>query len=333
MIPAIQVNWTKPYFDKQRLRGDVFKLTRELESQTYDMPDYQIFYTMLSAYHWRKNNGTLKLYTDSIGLEFIQQFYLTELYDEIDIKFLNGYSKTNVDAARYWTSGKIKVLANQTKPFIFLDQDMIFRSKVPDYILQDDLTVAHWEIPRGSHYFTERDWKHDVPSLTMPENYSVVDHVPNTSFLVMNNMKLLREYTQWHKKLVEVECDTPVWYWLLTDQGILGHTVREGNYNVNTLTDRIFLANHNWGTKDTRHKGIAEPWYYPTDSVNVEKEKIKWEHVWVDKISYALYDEYHRHETQRFFNELLELGQHDKLKHGRFKKYFDANQNHTVFMG
>jgi hypothetical protein len=333
MLPAIQVNWTKPYFDRSRLRGETFKLTRELESSTYDMPDYQIFYTMLSAIHWKQNNGSLKLYTDSIGLDFIHQFNMSELYDEIDINFLNGYSKTNIDSARFWTSGKIKVLAHQTKPFIFLDQDMIFRSKVPDSLFEKDLTITHWEITRPPSYFTEDDWKREIPSLEFPKGYTPLDHSPNTSFLVINNMELLKKYTQYHKKLVEVDIDTPNWYWLLTDQGILGHIIRENEYSVDTLTDRIFLSSSNGGTKKTRKFGKSEPWYYPTSKVNKKKEKIKWEHIWLEKIYYGISEEYHQKQTQRLFYELVHRGYGDKLQQVRFKKYWDENENYKNTLG
>ena len=105
MLPAIQVNWTKPFFDRKRLRGGTFKLTREMESEEYDMPDFQFFYTILSAIHWRHHNGYLKLYTDTPGLEFLRKYGLTDIYDEINIRYLDMYSKSNVDAAHFFTSG------------------------------------------------------------------------------------------------------------------------------------------------------------------------------------------------------------------------------------
>lgn len=332
---GIHVNWTKPYFDKQRLRGEMFKTTRELTSQTYDQPDYQIFYTILSTFYWKFKNGPIKLYTDSIGMSFLQQFFITELYDEIDINFLNGYSKSKVDSAQFWTSGKIKVLANQTKPFVFLDQDMIIRSEIPKYITNSDLTITHWEIPRGMYYFTEQDWKRELPNVPMIENYSENDLVPNTSFLVMNNMELLKKYTQWHKKLVEIDYEVPVWYWLLTDQGILGHTIRENDYKINTLTDKVFLASHNHGNSKTRYKGISDPWYYPTSDINLEKEKIEWEHVWIEKTHYGQLPKYKEEQTQRFFDEIVDLGRGDYVNHSRFKKYMDEyrRKNNKIIVG
>ena len=332
MLPAIQVNWTKPYFDKQRLRGECFKITREIENDTYDMPDYQIFYTMVSAIHWRNNNGSLKLYTDSIGLEFIQQFYMNELYDEIDIKFLNGYSKTNIDAAQFWTSGKIKVLAHQTKPFIFLDQDMIVRTPIPERLLQNDVTITHWEIPRGDVYFNESSWNREIPNIPKIPNFSYTDLVPNTSFLAFNNIELLQKYTNSHKDLVNINGVTaPIWYWLLTDQGILGHIVRKNDYKVSTLTDKVWLVDQNFGTPKDRYKGIAEPWYYPTTNVDKKKDKeFKWEHVWINKIHYGLFPEHLKGETQRFFNEVVDLGHADKVTNGRFSKYWKEREKSNL---
>lgn len=323
-MKAIHVNWTKPYFERHRLRGHGFDITRDLKSQTYDQPDYQILYTILSIIHWKRNNGPIKLYTDSIGLAFYQQFYIPELYDEVDINFLNGYSKTQVDPAYFWTSGKIKCLAHQTSPFVFLDQDMIIRSKLPDDVLKSEIAVTHWEIPRGYYYFNEKDWKSQIKHIDFPNNYNCLDWSPNTSFLLFNNLKIVKEYHDWHKKLVNTNGEeVPEWFWLLTDQGILGHVVREGDYSVNPLTDKIYLADSNYGNEETRYKGKCENWYYPMNP-DYTKEEISWEHVWIDKIHYSFIPDYKEKQTQRFFDEIVFLGYSDYLQHARFVKYWDV---------
>jgi hypothetical protein len=332
---AIHVNWTKPYFEKHRLRGDTFGITRELKSQTYDQPIYQILYTMLSAIHWKKSNGPIKLYTDSIGLNFYQQFHINELYDEIDINFLNGYSKTKIDPAYFWTSGKIKCLAHQTTPFVFLDQDMIIREPLPTNIINSDITITHWEIPRGKYYFEKEDWEKEISHIKFPTNYDCNDWAPNTSFLLINNFELLKEYHNWHKKLVNTNGEEiPEWFWLLTDQGILGHVIREGDYHVNALTNKIFLPNANYGTSKTRYKGIAENWYYPIDakhddyfSTDSDGNKHQyWEHVWLDKIHYYLLPNFREEQTQRFFDEIISLGYGEYLhNHARFEPYWEEH--------
>ena len=69
--------------------------------------------------------------------------------------------------------------------------------------------------------------------IAFPKNYNCNDLCPNTSFLAVNNLELNQKYTKWHKKLVETNGDhVPEWFWLLTDQGILGHVIREGDYKI-----------------------------------------------------------------------------------------------------
>ena len=320
-MKAIHVNWTKPFFERNRLRGHGFESIKNLKSETYDQLDSQLLYTMLSAANWKKYNGNIKLYTDSIGASFYQRFGLLDLYDEIDINFLNGYSRSNIDPAYFWTSGKIKCLAHQTEPFVFLDQDMIIRNKLPEWTRVNDLTIAHWEIGRGYYYFDKEKWEKDITHVEWPQNFNKDDWSPNTSFLCFNNLDLLKKYHKWHKQLVNIESHhyIPEWYWLLTDQGILGHIIRENDYNVNTLTQRISLSHHNTIDKATRYKGKAEKWYLP-ENPNLNKE-VEFEHVWLDKINTQNLN------TQKWFNKIINLGYGKYVENKIFKKYWDGYKN------
>ena len=58
-MKAIHVNWTKPFFEKDRLRGHGFETIKNIKSETYTQPDYQLLYTILSALNWKKYNGAL----------------------------------------------------------------------------------------------------------------------------------------------------------------------------------------------------------------------------------------------------------------------------------
>lgn len=320
---AIHVNWTKPFFERHRLRGHGFETTRSMKSDCYDQPDYQILYTILSVIYWKRLNGPIKLYTDSIGLEFYQQFGISDLYNEIDIDFLNNYSKTNIDPAFFWTSGKVKCIAHQTSPFVFLDQDMIVRTKLPEF--KADVVATHWEIPRGYYYFEKEDWEKEITHIEFPDNYNTSDWSPNTSFLLFNNLDVVKHYHNWHKKLVDTKgAYIPEWFWLLTDQGILGHVIREHQFTADTLTDRIFLANSNYGDGSERHIGRSEAWYYPLNADVSKDETIDWEHVWFNKIHFGNNEELRWNETMRYFKEVVLFGGSEYLHHSRFKKYWDA---------
>ena len=321
-MKAIHVNWTKPFFEKHRLRGHGFETLKNLNSSTYDQFDYQLLYTLVSILNWKKHNGPIKLYTDSIGASFYKMYGILDLYDEVDIRFLNNYSKSNIDAAYFWTSGKIKCLAHQTEPFVFLDQDMIVRETLPSWVRTNDLTIAHWEIGRGYYYFDKEKFKNEITHIPWIENYNIDDWSPNTSFLCFNNLDLLTQYHDWHKKLVTTNGENiPEWFWLLTDQGILGHIIRENDYKTNTLTQRISLSHHNTNTHHTRYKGKAEKWYDYTNK-DLDKE-VNFEHVWLDKINTQ------NLHTKEWFRELVEdLNFGHCLTHVRWHKYWtEYNEN------
>ena len=326
-MKGIHVNWTKPYFERKRLRGHGFEIMKNSTSETYELTDFQIMYTMASIVEWKQFNGPVKLYTDTVGANYYQSLGILGLYDEVDVNFLNGYSKGNVDAAYFWTSGKIKCLANQSEPFVFLDQDMIVSQPLPKYTYENDLTIAHWEIGRGYYYFNKEKWDKEIKHIEWPKNYDENDWSPNTSYLQFNNPDIIKEYHQWHKKLVTTNGeDIPEWFWLFTDQGILGHIIRENDYKVNTLTNKISLSHHNTTLDDKRYKGKAEKWYLP-ENPDLDKET-NFSHVWLDKIGYnqnpTKYDDLKNH----WFQLVVGRGHGEHLHNERFNKYWDEyNKN------
>ena len=327
-MKGVHVNWTKPYFERRRLRGHGFEVMKNSTSDTYELTDFQILYTMASIANWKKYNGPIKLHTDTVGANYYQSLGILGMYDEVDVKFLNGYSKGNVDAAYFWTSGKIKCLAHQKEPFVFLDQDMIIKQKLPSWSYKNDLTIAHWEIGRGYYYFDQEKWEQEISHVDWPENFDENDWSPNTSYLQFNNLDIIKEYHQWHKKLVTIEPhqNIPEWFWLFTDQGVLGHIIRENDFKVNTLTQQIALSHHNITDGKKRYKGKAKKWYKPLKTDD-EKEIIHY-HVWLDKLGYNQNKEEYNILIKSWFNDLVELGYSNYLYNERFKKYWDEyNKN------
>jgi hypothetical protein len=299
-MKAIHVNWTQPFFQKHRLRGHGFKIQKELSNE-YNQPDYQILYTILSILYWKKYNGPIKLYTDNIGLNFYQQYNIDKLYNDINIEILNNY--THIDPAYFWTSGKIHCLQFENEPFTFIDQDFIVREKLPEYTQNADLTIGHWEIPRGYYYFTKKQFKNEIIHYELPKDYNVNAWIPNTSFMCVNNLELIKEYVSEHSKMIDTTDDVPEWFWLLTDQGVLGYCFRSGKYKIDTLTDKVFLSDSDYGKLPTRNKGLSEAWYYPIPS-DIKKDEFPWEHVWLSKVVYGLNPNKMIEDCKRFYNEI-----------------------------
>ena len=303
-MKAIHVNWTKPYFEKDRLRGHGFKIFQNQKNKSYYQPDYQILVTLLSILWWKKLNGPIKLYTDKIGLEYYKKLGIDKLYNEIDTEVLDNYK--NVDPAYFWTSGKIYCLTQEKNPFVFLDQDFIVKSQIN---LQEfnkyDLTIPHWEIPRGYYYFTKHQFQKEITHIPWIENYNYNSLVPNTSFLHVNNISLIKKYYEFHKHLVTTESHHPIpeWFWLLTDQGILGHVIRKYDFNVSSLTSKIFLSDSDHSSIEDRYKGMAEPWYQFIG--NNYPDKVAWKHLWYLKAAFNENTQLKENYINQYIEEIL----------------------------
>lgn len=300
-MKAIHVNWTAPFFERHRLRGHGFKIHRDLDS-TYTQPDYQVLYTILSILRWKQLNGPIKLYTDTIGFDFYKSIQVDQLYDEINTTVLDSY--TEVDPAYFWTSGKIHCLHFETEPFTFLDQDFIVRNQLPAFCNEADLVIGHWEIPRGYYYFTKEQFEKEITHYKLPSNYNPNAWIPNTSFMCFNSLEVVKEYVAEHNKMVNTKNQVPEWFWLLTDQGVLGQCLREGKYKVDTLTDRIFLSDSDYGNIGTRNKGLSEAFYWPLQHDAAKDEQCEWEHVWLAKVVYGTDEARMIADSEKFFSEI-----------------------------
>ena len=58
-MDAIHINWTKPF--------------RNRFNAPYEVEDFEILTTILSALKWREKNGNIKMVTDSVGAQYYKK--------------------------------------------------------------------------------------------------------------------------------------------------------------------------------------------------------------------------------------------------------------------
>ena len=298
-MKGVFVNWTKPFVDKNKLQGHASKLYKDTWQNEYTTTDEEILFTILSVGYWKKYNGSTKLYTDKLGLSYYIKNNMIDLWDEIDVKTLENYRE--VDAGQFWTSGKSYCIGVEKGPFCFMDLDFIVRQKLPDWVFNSDVTIPYWEIPRGYYYPTEKQYS-EIKHWTPPSDYCYKMLIPNTSFLYINNNLIQSEYLKDHQEAVNTEDEIPEWFWLVTDQGLFGQVLRRYNANVQTLTDKVFLADH----EDYNPKvGLACGSYYPIEH-DKSKDDLKWFHVWTRKVLYNLNEDVRVNECKLFYQEIVQ---------------------------
>lgn len=298
-MKGVFVNWTKPFVDKNKLQGHASEIYKDTWKNEYTTTDEEILFTILSVGYWKKHNGSTKLYTDKLGLSYYIKNNMLDLWDEIDVKTLENYNE--VDAGQFWTSGKSYCIGIEKGPFCFMDLDFIVRQKLPDWVFNCDVTIPYWEIPRGYYYPTEKQYS-EIKHWSPPSDYSYKMLVPNTSFVYINNNLIQSEYLKDHQEAVNTKDKIPEWFWLVTDQGLFGQVLRRYNANVQTLTDKVFLADH----EDYNPKvGLACGTYYPIEH-DKSKDDLNWWHVWTRKVLYNLNEEIRVNECKIFYQEIVQ---------------------------
>jgi hypothetical protein len=315
-MTGVFVNWTKPFVERKRLRGHAFKVYRDHESDEYTTTDQELLFTILSVGYWKKFNGPTKLYTDKVGFDYYRKNKMLKLWDEIDVVTLENYD--SVDAGQFWTSAKSFAIGKQPLPFVFLDLDFIVRQKLPDWVFESKVTIPYWEIPRGYYYPTKEQYesiKHWKPK----ENYAFNMLIPNTSFIYLNDESVQKEYLEEHLRAVNTKDEIPEWFWLVTDQGLFGQSLRNNNVNPNSLTDKVFLAEYEF--VDTPI-GKAEAFFYKVEH-DKSKDLLNWHHVWFQKIVYNFNEEVRVNDCKNFYQEILSnLSEYSyMLDNSRLDKY------------
>lgn len=130
-LKALHVNWTRP--------------STMVPGNDYQIADLDILTTILSALLWRKFNGPIKLYTDTIGLSYYERLGMTDLWNGgIDTATLENIPES-VPADIFWAAGKIYAIANESVPFVMMDTDLLVWQSLSQFIGQNPVMAFHPE--------------------------------------------------------------------------------------------------------------------------------------------------------------------------------------------
>ena len=280
-LKIIFVNWTKPFFYRDKFTGYKTTTTPEIISEKYFLTNHEIIMQVAAITSAKRfGNCPVKLYTDDCGYDYYKKINLLNLFDEVDVDLLNGVSENeNINASQFWTSGKIISICNEKPPFIFMDLDLIIKDNIPDWFSQYDVVHTHWEICRGPLYIDGSQL--NSIGLEIPELHPKM-MIPNTSFLYVNSQKLLNKYLEMHMRIVNRKYDlVPDWLWLMSDQHILGYAIRYLESRVSEITNKVFMQ----FPDDFHHRG--KPGYIPDwiemRDLEINSPSLPYEHVWLAK--------------------------------------------------
>lgn len=308
-MKVIFVNWTRPFFNRKNFDGYKKRTTVDYEGDDYFLAPYEIVMQRAAITSAKKYTKLpLKLITDDAGYEYYKKIDLLRYFDEVDVSLLNELDKTEeINSAQFWTSGKIISICKETPPFIFMDLDLIIKNHLPDWIYDYDTVHTHWEISRST-LFIEHNMLTDY-GLNIPE-FDNRMLIPNTSLLFMNNQQVLDRYLELHMEIVTKKYDyVPDWLWLMSDQNILGYTLRSLNSKVSQFEDKTFVQFPDISQNKDK------PGYFP-DWLDIhERDKtrpdFRFEHVWLNKASIGTIPDYQKHKLKEW-NKIIDDNGFDK---------------------
>lgn len=173
-MDAIHINWTKP--------------ARIKSADEYEIEDFELLTTILSALKWQEKNGKIKMVTDFVGAEYYRKIGIDGIWNEIDVCL----DDTGVCGDVFWAAGKIFALKRQQAPTAVIDTDFIVWEKIDEKTL-GDLNVIHREaiddaIYPSADFFNADGFDFDK------FNWSV--EPSNTAFYIIKNQELLDYYTE-----------------------------------------------------------------------------------------------------------------------------------------
>lgn len=277
-MKIIFINWTKPFFERKKFSGYKKESTIQYDGDEYFLPPYEITMQIAAITSAKVKTGLpIKLITDTIGKDYYEKINLIDLFDEVDTTTLEDINTNHeINPAQFWTSGKIISICKEEPPFVFLDLDLILNDPLPEWVYKYDVVHTHWELPR-SFLFIEKYMVENL-GLNIP-SFNDRMLIPNTSFLFVNNKQIQQEYLKLHLEIVTKKYDiVPDWLWLMSDQNILGYTLRNLNSKVTTFLDKTYIQ---FPDMEDNKVGHLPKWI--TIPQKHQESPVSFEHVWLDK--------------------------------------------------
>ncbi len=244
MLKAFHITHTRPYHD---------------QGATFHIEDFELLTTILSALQWRRKNGSIRLYTDSVGKEYYEREQMTFIWDEgINIQVLENIKET-IDFSIFWAGGKLFALKDMPTPCVMIDTDFIVWENLSSKIsnVEDVISIHREELMEGV-YLPEELLK-KAPNYRFDEKWDWNEKAANTALLYMGNNTLKEYYTSSAIKFMQNNLERPselISQIVFAEQRLLAMCAKSSNVELKSFCKEEELQEQNsythlWGYKQT----------------------------------------------------------------------------------
>ena len=242
---ALHVNWTKPSQVRYPQRD-------------YNIADFEILSTILSACLWRQYNGPVKMYTDNIGYNFYDSWGLLDLWDGgVDVDVLEAIPN-DIPADIFWAGGKLYAIKEQKEPFVMMDMDLLVWNCIHDIVANQKLMAYHSEsLEQLKSCYIDYRFLKKRKGYKPDANWDWNQDPYNTALTYYNDSKFLKYYTDKAIDFMRGNTERPmemVSQMVFAEQRIFGMCAKRKKIAVGTFLTSPYDNNpsftHIWGGKD-----------------------------------------------------------------------------------
>ena len=247
--PAFHSLWTKPV---------------TVSGRRFEMNKAEVFTMIVSALMWQKHNGSIMLYTDKTGYEFISRNNLLDLWDSgINTDILEN-TNYPINPIVFWAAGKLIALEASATPCVMLDTDLIVLKPLDSLLQNSALTALHPEALELNVYLSPALLKKPA-GFIFPDYYNWKVSPANTAFVYIRDSKFKQFYVDESKKFMFHNDEMPaemVSQMVFAEQRLFAICADSAKQPVNYLLSEAFSLSNNqvihlWGFKEPMRKSAA----------------------------------------------------------------------------
>ena len=220
---------------------------------TINFADFELLTAILSCLTWQKNNGPVRMITDSYGGQFFRSIGFDQLWDSIDTSL--DQMDPDIDPVMFWAAGKLYALKTMPTPCVMLDTDLIIWKPILG-LENRDIVAAHPEAlnPMVYPHHSIFRFKDDY---AFPTDWDFRLDAANTAFLFLKNADFRDAYVDEAIRFfrhVDLGDLNPVTAMCFAEQRILPMIAKTQKQDMAYLfhlmdANQQDFATHTWGFK------------------------------------------------------------------------------------
>lgn len=160
----------------------------------FQVDDFDLLCTILSALMWRRHNGPIKLYTDSVAYDYYKRAGILDIYDGgVDTDVLD-HLPDNINYEIFWASGKLFALRNEGAPIAIIDTDLIVWKPI-SHILEGQRVAAFHHEPLFQDIYLPSFYLKTRPGYEFDPEWDWTVDACNAALTYMGDQEFLEYYT------------------------------------------------------------------------------------------------------------------------------------------